>query len=317
MKEARVARGFYPVVAPIRSDKPTGRGNGDSSSVKNVSGKTGRGKGGRGSKGYGRPSDSRGRKGKGRGRSGARDGPSSSQVCFKCGSNDLWARDCPKMDDGSSNPKKRNLGAYACGAWTCNNPDNSCDEKCSSDSFQVDPLCGAAVSPVQDDDECEAHAAFLVESEGFGVLDCGAIISLGSVEGAEAVFSKSHEHHTRIPEVDPFGGRSFNFGDGAPSKAISLSRLPVRNDALGDFWIPVHLFVDQPKPTPLMLGMDFLKEQRCVIDYGKDLIQFPMQYDVSSRGLYSMPLCSQHLGVFITRTMPNCPHRELIRRVSC
>ena len=40
MKEARVARGFYPVVVPIRSDKPTGRGKGDSSSVKNVSGKT-------------------------------------------------------------------------------------------------------------------------------------------------------------------------------------------------------------------------------------------------------------------------------------
>ena len=61
--------------------------------------------------------------------------------------------------------------------------------------------------------------------------------------------------------------------------ATSLSRLPVRNDALGDFWIPEHLFVDQPKSTPLMLGMDFLKEQRCVIDYGKDLIQFPMQSD--------------------------------------
>ena len=28
-----------------------------------------------------------------------------------------------------------------------------------------------------------------------------------------------------------------------------------------------------------MLGMDFLKEQRCVMDYGKDLIQFPMQSD--------------------------------------
>ena len=97
---------------------------------------------------------------------------------------------------------------------------------------------------------------FLVESEGFGDLDCGATTSFGSVEGVEAKFSKSHEHDTRIP--------------------------------------------DQPKPTPLMLGMDFLKEQRCVIDYGKDLIQFPMQSDcwwrlfVSSRGLYSMPLCGQH-----------------------
>ena len=75
---------------------------------------------------------------------------------------------------------------------------------------------------------------------------------------------------------------------------------PVRNDALGDFWIRVRLFVDQPKPTPLMLGMDFLKEQRCVIDYGKDLIQSSMQSDcwwplfVSSRGLCSVPLCGQH-----------------------
>ena len=104
-------------------------------------------------------------------------------------------------------------------------------------------MWGAAVSPVEDDDECEAHAAFLVESEGFGVLDCGATTSFGSVHGAEAFFFKSHEHDTRIPEVDPFGGRSFNFGDGASSKATSLSRLLVRNDALGDFWIPVHLFV--------------------------------------------------------------------------
>ena len=172
------------------------------------------------------------------------------------------------MDVGPSNLKKRNLGACAYGAWTCSNPDNSRDEKCSLNLFQVDSLCGTAVSPVQHDDEHEAHAAFLVESEGFGVLDCGATTSLGSVEGAEALFSKSHEHDTRFPEVDPFGRRSFNFGDGASSKATSLSRLPVRNDALGVFWIPVHLFVDQPKPTPLMLGMDFLKDQRCVIDNG-------------------------------------------------
>ena len=204
------------------------------------------------------------------------------------------------MDDGSSNPKKRNLGAYANGVWTCSSTDSSRGEMCSSDSFCVDPLCGSSISPVQDDDECEAHAAFLVESEGSGVLDCGATTSFGSVEGAEALFSKIHENDTRVPDVDPFGGRSFNFGDGASSKATSLSRLPVRNYALGDFWITVHVFSDQPKPTPLMLGMDFLKEQRCVINYLEDLIQFPMKSDcwwplfVSGRGLHSMPLCGLH-----------------------
>ena len=49
MKEARVGRGFYPVLVPFRSDKPTGRGKGESSGGKNVSGMPGRGKGGRGS----------------------------------------------------------------------------------------------------------------------------------------------------------------------------------------------------------------------------------------------------------------------------
>ena len=62
MEEARVARGFYPVVDPIRSDKPTGKGKSEFSGGKNVlSGKTGRGKGGRGSKLSGRSPDSRGR----------------------------------------------------------------------------------------------------------------------------------------------------------------------------------------------------------------------------------------------------------------
>ena len=85
----------------------------------------------------------------------------------------------------SSSPKNRKLGDYAFGAWTCNSPDHS-REKCLSDSFQMDPLFGAAVSPGQDDDECEAHAAFLVESEGFG----------GGVEGAEALCSRSREIDT-------------------------------------------------------------------------------------------------------------------------
>ena len=70
--------------------------------------------------------------------------------------------------------------------------------KCSSDLFQVDSLCGTAVSLAQDDDEYEARAAFPVESEGFGVLDCGATTSFGSVEGAEALISKSHEHDSLL-----------------------------------------------------------------------------------------------------------------------
>ena len=135
LKEARVARGLYLVVVPIHSDKPTSRGKGDSSSVKNLSGKTGRGKGGRVLKSSGRSLDSRGRG------SGARDGTSNSQVCFECGSTDQLS----EMDDVSSNPKKRNLGAHANGAWTCNIPGNSRVEKCSNhldESVCLNSLCG-------------------------------------------------------------------------------------------------------------------------------------------------------------------------------
>ena len=96
------------------------------------------------------------------------------------------------------------------------------------------------------------------------------------------------------------------------AKAASLSRLPVRNGALGGCWVPVHLFLDQPKATPLILGVDFLKEQRCVMDYGEDLTQFPMQSDcwwplfVSSRGLCSMPLYGQHWEPSSREQLTNC-----------
>ena len=147
----------------------------------------------------------------------------------------------------------------------CNISHKSVFENCSThleDSICLDFFCGAAIYPAKEEDECEAHAAFLVEADGFGVMDCGATTSFGSVEGAEALFSKINDNDTRIPDVDLCGSRSFNFGDGASSKATSLSRLPVRNEALGEFGVLVHLFSDQPEPTPLMLGMDFLKEHR-------------------------------------------------------
>ena len=88
---------------PIRPDKPKGKRKGESPN------KIGRGNTGRALKGAGRSSDSRGRgtTGRGKSRSGSgRDAPSSSPIGFKCGATDHWARDCPRMDDGSSHPKK-------------------------------------------------------------------------------------------------------------------------------------------------------------------------------------------------------------------
>ena len=67
LKEVRVARGFYPVVVPVRPDKPKGKGKSESPD------KIGSGKAGKGFKCAGRSSDSagRGRTGRGKGHLGS------------------------------------------------------------------------------------------------------------------------------------------------------------------------------------------------------------------------------------------------------
>ena len=105
------------------------------------------------------------------------------------------AHDCPKMDDGSFNQKKRNLGAYANGSWTCSNTDNSRDEECMhfscdasnpvDDSICVDLLSGAPISPVPTTRMSVTHAAFSGRIRSFQNLDSGVKTSLGSVESAE------------------------------------------------------------------------------------------------------------------------------------
>ena len=153
------------------------------------------------------------RRGKSRGRSGsARDGPSSSQICFKCGSTDHWPRDCPKMDDGSSKPKKRNLGAYATGAWTCNIPDNSGIEKCSN-HFEVLQFL---LSKMRMSARLMLHFWWRPKFWCFGLWCNHLVWQRRRCRGSG---SKINENHARIPDVDPCGGKSFNFRDGASSKA--------------------------------------------------------------------------------------------------
>ena len=110
MKEGGVDRGFYTIVVSIHSDKPRSRRKSNSSNVKNVSGKTGRGKSGKRSKSFWtifRLSWPRQKK----------EIVMVHRVHKNVSNEVRLAHDCPKMDDGSFNQKKRNLGAYANGSW--------------------------------------------------------------------------------------------------------------------------------------------------------------------------------------------------------
>ena len=218
MKEAPVARAFYPVVVPIHPDKPTGRGKGDSSSGKTV---------------VATVEEDRmvlddlptlvaaSRKGK------AADVPDQLVTVHRVHMSDSsvvrlvighvtaqrWMMVPPvqRSEILEPTPMVRGPAVLLTISVVTSVLNFPCDASNHlDDSICFDFLCGAAIPPVQDDDECEAHAAFLVDSEGFGVLDCDASTSFGSAEGAEALFSKILENDTRIPDVDPFGGRSFN-----------------------------------------------------------------------------------------------------------
>ena len=210
MKEARVARGFYPVVVPIRSDKPTGKRKGDSSSVRN-SGKTVRR-----SKGSGRPSDSRCR--------GKKEELEDVQELVMV----------HQTLESASRVVRVIIGRVIVQRWM----------------MVLRVRRNKILEPTHMVRGPATILTILVKSVSWiscAVLRCLLFKTTMSVKLKlhfwwnlkvsvfRALFSESHEIDTRIPEVDLFGGRSVNFGDGASSKATSLSKLPVRNDALGDF----------------------------------------------------------------------------------
>ena len=322
MKVGGVDRGFYTVVVSIRLDKPRSRRKSDSSNVKNVSGKIGRG---------GVEEDRKTLDGLptlvAAAEKRTRDGPSSSQIFFKRGSTGAWLSKDEWWFLQSEEAKSWSIRqwfvdlqqywqfswwrVYAFLVW------------CYESPWRLD-LCG--FSERRSDFSCPLRGGVWgsccisgrIRKFRCAGLWCNHFFWV-ALEIAEALFSKIHENDTRFPGVDPFSGRSFILGDNASWKATSLSRRPIRNDALGGFWIPVHLFSDQPKPTSWMLGINFLKEHRWVVNYGADLIQFPMQSHccrplfVSSRDLYSTPLYGQHWEPPLqTQWLMNLPQRTIV-----
>ena len=126
---------------------------------------------------------------------------------------------------------------------------------------------------------CTLH--FSVQSEGFGVQEPLPL----EASKAEALFSKTDENDPRIPDVLVVTGHS-NFGDGASLKVTSLSRLRVRNEAVQDFTVLVHVI------NPM--DMDFFKEHRCDEHDGEDLKQFQCNCcvgDLFCRVLFCAPCC--------------------------
>ena len=175
------------------------------------------------------------------------------------------------------------------------------DEPESELGMAGDYTSGEELVSDSDLDDHNAYIAFHDEAKGFGVLDSGATSSFGSVSAADQqqqIRMESEHLDYRPPRVDITTSNSFRFGSGTSLKATSLAHLPIDNEALKTE-VPISLFMEQPRPTPLMLGIDFMRTHRMVIDYEDDLVIFKDKPDdvyqlrQSEKGLLMMPMCGQ------------------------
>ena len=97
----------------------------------------------------------------------------------------------------------------------------------------------------------------------------------------------------RTSSVEPNGGRSFLFGGGERSGSSTKAVVP--NDCLTD-GLGIHV-VANPN-TPLLLGLDTLREYWLVLDYHHDTVYS----HVLERYIPSKVLSSGHIGI---RVLPD------------
>ena len=82
-----------------------------------------------------------------------------------------------------------------------------------------------------------------------------------------------------------------------------------------------QLFSDKPKPTPLLLVMNFLKEHRCDVNYCEDIgtIAIAVRVLVATVRVESwfvlLATLRSALGAFIRSTMTKCTRGECVSGV--
>ena len=232
----------------------------------------------------GRKTDAKGKGGKGKG-----DGK-----CWECGKPGHHAHEC--TNEPEAKRKREGFVCYGYGDsetsyvtldWDSEPQQNS---HAAGNSGTTDDDCEwatAAKEENEEPDEIQAErvfSAFRQFCRGCAVIDCGATMSTTSVEAMEEVQEDMMEYGD-IAEVDDYSDpfkiteaqpseSKFSYANDATAKAGIEVGIPVHDGLLEVDRVNFHV-VDIPgNTTPALLGMNWLKKNRCIIDFDKGRIMF-------------------------------------------
>ena len=133
------------------------------------------------------------------------------------------------------------------------------------------------------------------ENKEYGILDGGAVSSCASYEIIQMI-ADEWEPLGRTTSVEPNGGRRFVFGGGERTSSSRKAVAP--NDYLPD-GLGINV-VGNPN-TPLLLGLDTIRQYGLVLDYYHDTAYS----HILERYIPSEVLSSEHMAV---RVLPDPQH---------
>ena len=110
------------------------------------------------------------------------------------------------------------------------------------------------------------------EDAGFGIIDCGATETVGSLPALESLMLARFRlcGQSEEVEVSAAPAKRFKFGNGTHSMSASCILVP----RVGDMQLKLQLYTLDCEGVPILIGMRTLRRLKAVVDFSKSLAIF-------------------------------------------
>ena len=111
------------------------------------------------------------------------------------------------------------------------------------------------------------------ENAGFGIIDCGATETVGSLPALESLMQARFQLNGRTEEVEVSAAppKRFKFGNGTFSMSSSCVLVP---QSVGELQLRLQLYTLDCEGVPILIGMRTLRRLKAVVDFSKCLAIF-------------------------------------------